>query len=268
MNEQLIGIFGGTFDPIHLGHIHLANTIWQKANLDYVKIIPCLRSPFKGAPIANPQHRVAMIKIAIAEYPQLQLDERELNNPHSPFVVRGEARSRQSRAADRIFPYVSSEASLHRSCSPKYARDSPSYTINTLKSLSSTKDNSSSLCLIIGQDAFSQFTEWYQWQEILQLANIIVATRQPAHTPTKDIPSPYSQDLNQLLTQHEITQPQQLRQHPKNSQHTAGHIWQVNINPLPISASTIRQNIAQDIDVTHYLHPDVLSYINRYGLYK
>lgn len=85
--QHPIGILGGTFDPIHLGHLYLANAIQKQFAFEKVKIIPCYQSPTRSTPIASALDRVAMIKLAIAQYPKLELDEREIIPPEKSYTI-------------------------------------------------------------------------------------------------------------------------------------------------------------------------------------
>jgi nicotinate-nucleotide adenylyltransferase len=73
-----IAILGGTFDPIHLGHLYLAEAIKNHIDLKTIKIIPCYLPNNKIEPIASVQHRLAMLKLATADIPYLQIDDREI----------------------------------------------------------------------------------------------------------------------------------------------------------------------------------------------
>ena len=58
---RMIGIFGGTFDPIHIGHVRTALDIFQDLALDEVRLIPCNVSPHRSAPLASGAQRLAML---------------------------------------------------------------------------------------------------------------------------------------------------------------------------------------------------------------
>ena len=74
-----LGILGGSFDPIHFGHIRLAKAVYQHCTLKTILLIPCKISPSKlQPPRATPQERLAMIKLAIKNYPFLAADDFEL----------------------------------------------------------------------------------------------------------------------------------------------------------------------------------------------
>jgi nicotinate-nucleotide adenylyltransferase len=77
-----IGIFGGTFDPIHLGHLHLATLAREFCHLDEVRFVPCQISPHKtGTPPTAAEDRLAMLKLALAEIPWAVIDPIELLTP-------------------------------------------------------------------------------------------------------------------------------------------------------------------------------------------
>ncbi|MEE9548613.1 MAG: nicotinate-nucleotide adenylyltransferase, partial [Nitrosomonadaceae bacterium] len=75
----LVGIFGGTFDPIHYGHLRVAEEIIEAIGLQKMYFIPAGVPPLRHAPIASPQHRAEIVRIAIQDNSRFVLDEREIN---------------------------------------------------------------------------------------------------------------------------------------------------------------------------------------------
>ena len=76
-----IGIMGGTFDPVHNGHLLIAENACEQVSLDEVRFIPTGRSPHKqGRSITDANHRMRMVEIAIADNPAFILDDRELRS--------------------------------------------------------------------------------------------------------------------------------------------------------------------------------------------
>ena len=84
---QAIGIFGGTFDPIHNGHLRLAEEMAAALNLREVRFVPSGQPPHRPAPLTPPQHRVEMVRRAIAGNPRFVLDDREVRAAHVSYTV-------------------------------------------------------------------------------------------------------------------------------------------------------------------------------------
>jgi nicotinate-nucleotide adenylyltransferase len=72
-----VGIFGGTFDPIHHGHLRLAQEALEQCRLSEVRFIPSGTPPHRAPPHASATHRVEMVRLAIQGQPGFVLDERE-----------------------------------------------------------------------------------------------------------------------------------------------------------------------------------------------
>jgi nicotinate-nucleotide adenylyltransferase len=83
-----IGIFGGTFDPVHLGHLIVAEQCREQARLDQVLFVPAARPPHKVEHHLTPfAQRVEMLALACAGYPSLQIEEMEKDRPGPSFTV-------------------------------------------------------------------------------------------------------------------------------------------------------------------------------------
>ena len=72
-----LGILGGTFDPIHLGHLRLGQEALQQLGLSQIRFIPAGRPPLRDSPCASAQQRLAMVKLAIAGNPEFVVDDSE-----------------------------------------------------------------------------------------------------------------------------------------------------------------------------------------------
>jgi nicotinate-nucleotide adenylyltransferase len=82
-----IGLLGGTFDPIHFGHLGMAQELAEALALDTVKFIPAAVPPLKSQPSASAADRCAMVQLAIANNPDFQLDDRELKRTGPSYTV-------------------------------------------------------------------------------------------------------------------------------------------------------------------------------------
>jgi nicotinate-nucleotide adenylyltransferase len=95
-----IGIYGGTFDPIHHGHLILAREALEILELEKVIFVPAAASPFKGAPAASNEIRLAMLTKAIDGEHAFAIDDCELRRPPPSYAVDTveEIRKRESSA--------------------------------------------------------------------------------------------------------------------------------------------------------------------------
>ena len=82
-----IGIFGGTFDPIHNGHLRLAQEALEQCNLVIVRFIPSGMPPHRNAPHANAQQRLDMVCLALQDNSAFTLDEREIHRTDPCYTV-------------------------------------------------------------------------------------------------------------------------------------------------------------------------------------
>jgi len=83
----VIGIFGGTFDPVHFGHIKPALSIKQALNLTQLCYVPNRLPPHRGKPWLSVQQRLSLLQNALRDYPGVCVDERELNRPGPSYMV-------------------------------------------------------------------------------------------------------------------------------------------------------------------------------------
>ena len=78
MANAPIGVLGGTFDPIHYGHLRLAEEVGETLRLEEVRFIPSGTPPHRSAPAVPAEHRLAMTQLAAAGNPRFKVDEREV----------------------------------------------------------------------------------------------------------------------------------------------------------------------------------------------
>jgi nicotinate-nucleotide adenylyltransferase len=197
-----MGIFGGTFDPIHYGHLRTAFEMLQALRFDEVRFIPCGDPPHRGTTFADAELRFRMVDVAIAGQDGFVSDDRELR------------------------------------------RDGPSYSIDTLIGLRE-EFSDRSLGLIVGMDAFLGLTKWHRWDEILDVAHIVVAHRPGWKAPDLG-------PLGDLITE--------FGTHRVNDLHetTHGHIHIHAVTQLEIASTEIRDLVAAGRD-PRFLMPDAVS---------
>lgn len=86
--KKTVGFFGGTFDPIHFGHITLAIHLLEAHKLDEILFCPAYCSPFKTAtpPIASPEERLEMVKLAL-DHPQFKISTWEIDQKQCSYSI-------------------------------------------------------------------------------------------------------------------------------------------------------------------------------------
>lgn len=85
--KEAIGILGGTFDPVHFGHLRLAMEIQQDVNLEHIRMLPCYQPVHRPPPVASAEDRLAMLQSAVEYEPALQVDEREIQRHEPSYMV-------------------------------------------------------------------------------------------------------------------------------------------------------------------------------------
>lgn len=83
----MIGILGGSFDPIHIGHLRLALELYEDLGLQQVRLIPSGLPPHRAPPVASPTQRLYMLKAALIDAPGLYIDERELARSGPSYTI-------------------------------------------------------------------------------------------------------------------------------------------------------------------------------------
>ncbi len=210
--EKPIGILGGTFDPIHLGHISIAHHILKQLKPHKILFIPCYQPVHRKKPIASPQQRLKMVKLALEDYKSLEADDREIQ------------------------------------------RQNTSYTLDTLQSLRQDFPNTP-LCLIIGFDEFVNLTTWHAWEKLTDYAHLIIINRPNI--------APHLLPLIKKLLKKNETKDLSLLHNTLN-----GKIYRMEIQPINISATTIRKQLENNQCPKNVLPEKVYEYIKMHQLYK
>jgi nicotinate-nucleotide adenylyltransferase len=82
-----VGVFGGSFDPVHLGHLVAAEQAAERLDLEQVRFVPARCHPFKSGHHASPEDRIAMVAAAIGDNPRFVLDTREVRRPAPSYTA-------------------------------------------------------------------------------------------------------------------------------------------------------------------------------------
>ncbi len=97
----MIGVLGGTFDPVHFGHLRPALEVQESLGLDELRFVPSRVPPHRESPEVPADHRLAMVERAIAGVPGFVADARELSRPGPSFTVDTLRELREEIGAER-----------------------------------------------------------------------------------------------------------------------------------------------------------------------
>lgn len=133
-----IAVFGGSFDPIHLGHLKIIRAVHEQVQPDEFLLVPCGKPPHREPLIADPEQRLKMLDLAINELREsginIVVDRREID------------------------------------------REGPSYSYLTLEELQHENPNAL-LMLAMGWDSLVSFSSWRSWPRILKVSCLLVVKR-------------------------------------------------------------------------------------------
>ena len=139
MKQRRVGLYGGTFDPVHAGHLAIARALLDVFGCAEVLFIPAYLAPHKRAAVerlpAAPLHRYAMLALATAPEPRMRISTVELDAPERP------------------------------------------YTVETLARLRTEYDDSARLFFVMGADSWRDITTWRAWERLLVEHDHIVMAR-------------------------------------------------------------------------------------------
>ena len=216
-------IFGGSYDPVHQAHVEIARFFIHTFEAQELRIIPAGQPWQKSKLVANAEQRCAMLKLAFAEIKETRIviDLQEI-----------------TRAEQNI----------------------ASYSVETLRSLRAELGQEIPLILLIGADQFENLASWRNWQQLFELAHIVVAAR------------PNYSDQAQHLDEELAQKWQQTSSNPAEmKRYSFGKTWMAKDLAWDISATKIREHLLRQDQTLAYaslIPPKVLDYIQSQGLYQ
>lgn len=214
--SEPLGIFGGTFDPIHIGHLRLAEEAREQLGLASVLWVPAGQPPHRGGPAVSASDRLAMVAAATADNPAFAVDPAEV------------------------------QSTL------------PSYTVPTLERLRGEHGASRSLVLLLGADAFAGLPAWHRWQDLFALAHVAVSHRPGFPIEPASLPAALATEFSRRRSD----DPRTLASMP------AGSIVTFAMTQLAVSATQIRQLLANGKSTRYLLPEAVIAYIQQRQLYS
>ncbi|AYN27143.1 MULTISPECIES: nicotinate-nucleotide adenylyltransferase [Buttiauxella] len=110
--SRLTALYGGTFDPIHYGHLKPVEALAKQVSLQQVTIMPNNVPPHRPQPLANSQQRKAMVELAIAGKPLFRLDDRELQRETPSYTVETLEQLRAEIGANQPLAFIVGQDSL------------------------------------------------------------------------------------------------------------------------------------------------------------
>ncbi|MGA8341704.1 MAG: nicotinate (nicotinamide) nucleotide adenylyltransferase [Candidatus Sulfotelmatobacter sp.] len=237
-----IGLFGGTFDPVHRGHLALARVARDQYKLNRVYFVPANIPPHKQRqPLSPFIHRFAMLAVATTE--------------EKAFVP-----SLLEAPEEGAVPVRTNAVPVRTN---KDRQERPNYTIDTIRRLKQSFKASDKLFFLIGMDAFADIAKWHQAEALFRECEFIVANR-PGYS-LADVANALPESLR---PRPEVTRP--FQKHAATGDlvlkgatiHLLGDLHQ------PASATAIRQAAAAGKPLGRFVDAPVAEYIKKMGLYK
>jgi nicotinate-nucleotide adenylyltransferase len=229
-----IGLFGGTFDPIHRGHLALARAAREICNLSRILFVPANIPPHKQhQPLSPFAHRYAMTALATAQ-----------DKDFAPSLLEGpedfESSPRKEKSAQK-----------------------PNYTIDTVKRLKQSFKKADRLFLLIGVDAFADIAKWHQAEALFRECEFVVASR-PGFS-LADVANALPESLR---PRQEVTRPFHKQAATGDLVLSGVTIHLLDDVYQPVSSTSIREAAAAGKPLARFVEPAVAEYIKKVGLYK
>jgi nicotinate-nucleotide adenylyltransferase len=233
-----IGIFGGTFDPIHLGHLALARAAQERFQLGRIQFVPSSLPPHRSqAATASYFHRYAMVALATSG-----------QKGFLPSLL---------EAPD---PTMAQQTGKGPASGPP--TPCPNYSIDTVRKLKPTLGKSDRLFFLIGMDAFEQIAKWREPEALLGECEFIVASR--AGYSLADVANALPETLRPAAA---VRKPFAKQPAKGDLVLTGATIHLLDGVHHPASATAIREAVAAKRPLGRFLDPAVADYIKKMGLY-
>ena len=235
-----IGLFGGTFDPIHLGHLALAQAARERFELGRTYFVPASVPPHKTQqPLASYEHRYAMVALATREEKTFLPSLLEAPQPASGSISSGKGKSAKADAT------------------------TANYSIHTVRRLKQELKKSDRLFFLIGIDAFKDIAKWYQAEALLRECDFIVASR-PGFS-LADVANALPEGMRPSAA---VTKPF-AKQPAKGDLVLAGAtVHLLEDVHRAISATAVREAVAAKKPLGKLLDPAVAEYVRKTRLYS
>src|SRR5438477_8255282 len=230
-----IGLFGGTFDPVHRGHLALARVALDQYKLNRIYFVPANVPPHKQRqPLSPFVHRFAMLALATAQ-----------EKAFVPSLL--EAPDEDAMAVRPT----------------KKSLEKPNYTIDTIRRLKQTFKGSDKLSFLIGMDAFCDIAKWHQAEALFRECEFIVANR--SGYSLADVANALPESLR---PRPEVTRPFQKHAATGDLVLKGATIHLLDDLHQPASATAIRQAAAAGKPLGRFADAPEAEYIKKVGLYK
>lgn len=235
-----IGLFGGSFDPIHRGHLALARAARERYKISRVLFVPANVPPHKQSQALSAfSHRYAMVALATAAEKEFIPSLLEAPAAFEPAGTEKEKRHKEKASAR------------------------PNYTIDTLKRLKQSLKKADRVFLLVGIDAFVDIAKWHQATELFRECEFVVASR-PGHS-LADVANALPESLRPRV---EVTRPFQKQAATGDLVLSGVTIHLLDDVYQPVSSTAIRQAAAAGKPLGRFLEASVADYIKKAGLYK
>ncbi len=210
--EAGLAVFGGTFDPVHFGHLRSASAVRDFLGVPCVKLVPSSIPPHRENPSSTPAQRLSMLRIATYEEETMAVDDREIS------------------------------------------RQGISYTADTLASFRCELGVTAPFYFVLGIDSYATLHRWHRWQDIADIAHLIVLDR-PGYP--QEIPSEVQAWSENRL----VEGPEGMKQR------AFGCVCRITLEQVDISATNLRDKLKSGIRPTGEMPEKVIDFVIEHGLY-